>query len=366
MKLKVLQEDFVKATSVVSRFVSNRATLPVLTYILFKAENQKLFLQATNLESSISYPVGASVDEVGEIALPTRVIGDLLVNFPKGQIEIEGAREKLNLISSGFRGSISGMVASDFPIIPSSIDEGGVEIETEKLIEILNTVLYAVSKDESRPILTGVFFNFQKEKLIIAGSDGFRISINSLQLNNSKFDDLKLVIPYQFMNELIKILSISPTVKLYPKKEENQVLFEIAGITLLSRVIAGDFPDFSRIIPKTYNTTVSVDRNSLTQALKLSSVFARDSANITSFEIKENEIVISSESATNGNQVTNIDAKVVGPALKVLFNYRFVEEFVHICRSEDVVIEFNESTSAVLFKDQKNSELIHIIMPVKL
>lgn len=164
MKVQILQENFSKALTVGSRFVSNKAQLPILSNVLIKAEKTKLHLLATNLEVSFATSIGAKVTDEGSITMGARTLTDLVSNLDKGAIEIETVGEEMKITNSRFSGSFVGIPASDFPTVPESIGEHVVKVKKDDFISALSQVVFAASHDETRPILNGVLFIIEKKR----------------------------------------------------------------------------------------------------------------------------------------------------------------------------------------------------------
>ena len=172
MKLQILQENLEKAVNIASRFASAKAQLPVLGNILLSSQKSKVYVNSTNLEVSVSVQVGSKVEEEGEISIPARTISDLVSNLPKETISIESEKEQLRVSAPGFSSKILGMNSSDFPKIPTSISkEGSVSLPLKEFLEALSLTTFATSVDETRPVLTGVLFLWNKEGLTMVATD---------------------------------------------------------------------------------------------------------------------------------------------------------------------------------------------------
>lgn len=369
MKIQVLQEVLSKALSTTSRFSSPKVQLPVLANILIKTHKNKLLIAATNLDMSISISLGAKIEEEGEITIPTRTIADLVSNLKPGQLELSTDKEKVEISAPGFRSSISGMNSSDFPKIPNLIEKVDFKISPTTLQDALYKVLYSVSVDETRPALTGVLITLQKDSMILVSTDGFRLSQIKIKTPETK-KELKVILPKNILQELIRLMG-DGEVEFGYSKEEHQMLFGVENFVLTSRVIDGDFPDFERIIPKKSSVSVVADREELLRAVKLASVFARDSANIVKLELKKDSIDVIAESSQHGNQKTTVDAKVVegSDLLKdfvIGFNFRFLEDFLTCIGGDDVQVSVSDPNSPAVFLDLAEKNYLHIIMPVRM
>lgn len=366
MKLKVLQENFSKALINASRFAISKAQLPILGNIKLEAKKEKMIVSATNLEMSISISLGAQVEKEGEIAIPAKVITEIIANLQPGTISLSSEKEQLKISTNSFSSEVSGMNTSDFPVIPQKVNEKeSLILSSKNLTESLSQVTFATSIDETRPILTGVLMIFKGGGLILVGTDGFRLSQNKL-IVEGKAKLQNLVLPKGVLNEAIKLSNEKENVFFEYKKDENQVILSIDDTVLSTRVLEGEFPDYEKIIPKSSNIKINTDKEELLRAVKLASVFARDSANIVKMEVGKDNLLLSAESQSSGSQKTKIDAKVEGETLEIAFNYRFLEEFLHSVKGEEIQMEFSNSNAPGIFTDPKDKEYLHLIMPVKI
>jgi len=366
MKLNVLQENLSKALISASRFTTSKAQLPILGNIKLEAKKTKLIVSATNLEMSTSISFGAQIEKEGEIAIPAKTITEIINNLQSGTISLSSDKEQLKISCNSFSSTLSGMNTSDLPLIPQKIDEQkSFLLPKEKIKEALSQVIFATSIDETRPILTGVLMIFKGKDLILVGTDGFRLSQKHLLIEgNTKAEHL--VLPKGILGELTKTLSEKEKMLFEYKKEENQVIILVDGTILSTRVLEGEYPDYEKIIPKNSSIKINVDKEELLRAVKLSSVFAKDSANIVKLEILKDSISLFAESQSSGNQKTKIDAKVDGENLQIAFNFRFLEEFIHSIKGDEIQMEFSNPNAPGIFSDPKDREYLHLIMPVKI
>ncbi|OGM79807.1 DNA polymerase III subunit beta [Candidatus Woesebacteria bacterium RIFOXYB1_FULL_38_16] len=367
MNFRVLQNEFHKTINVASRFVSTRSQLPILENIVLKAEKTRLTIKATNLEMFLVTSIGAKVNEEGEIAVRAKILGELIANLEGEALDVVVKKEKVKLSSEGFEASIMGMNTADFPEL-SKKESDGVEIGFEDLKKVLGKVMFSVSRDDTRPVLTGVLFSFMKDELVIAASDGFRLSKNSIKLKGLVSEEKKMIIPRGVLSEFVRMeKGENESVKLGLNQKDKQVVFEFSGIVLGSRVIEGEYPDFGKIIPEKTNVKIVVGKEDLLRAVKTASVFARDSGNVVRFEIKEGEIVVVSESAKSGVQKGRVAAKIEGDVseMSISFNFRFIEEFLGVVDRDSVVMELTDSNSPGIFRVQGNDDFFHLIMPVR-
>lgn len=367
MKLQVLQESFSKALSTSLRFTSAKAQLPVLANILLSAKKNSLLISATNLEISASLSVGAKIEEEGEITVPAKTITDLVTNLERGQVTIETEKELLKITTDDFESAVSGMNASDFPAIPSSLDKEAFSVSKDVLLNALSKVVFAVSTDETRPVLTGVLAILRGSELLFVATDGFRLSQVKIKIPEVKEETV--ILPKSSLSELPRLIGESDAVDVQIKKTENQVLFGVANGVLATRTIEGEFPAFEKIIPKESLYKVNLSKDDLLRSVKLASVFARDSANVIKLEVEKGSVGFYAESARSGKQHSKIDAKVLtegNEKLTIAFNYRFLEEFLQVVEGESVDLSFTDANAPGVFMDPKDPNFLHIIMPVRI
>lgn len=371
MKLQILQENLSKALTVASRFASTKAQLPILGNILLSVQKTKVLVSSTNLEVSVAIAVGAKVEEEGEISIPSKTISEVVINLPKETINLSAEKEQLKISASNFSSTVLGMNASDFPKIPSSVGkEKAIAISKKDLVTALSQVVFATSVDETRPVLTGVLFIWNKDNLSLVATDGFRLSQKKIKVETpAEFP--RIILPKMILSEIARSGEDDGEILLDLKDKDKQIVFGVGDITLSSRLLEGEYPDFEKIIPKKSGVNVLVDKEEFLRTVKLASVFARDSANIIKIKVLKDSLKVTAESGSSGSQETKIDAKVetTDPSLasgfEIAFNYRFLEDFLHSVSGEEVKMEFSGENGPGVFTDTHDSSYLHLIMPVK-
>lgn len=368
MKANVLQEDFYTTLTTVSRFVANKATLPILSNILLKTDKTKLRICATNLEMSIMVSIGAKIEEEGEIAIPARTLVDVVANLKGGPLSLESSKEQLVLSSSSAESVLTGINTADFPAIPNEIPADAIKLPLKEAIAAISSVLFSVSTEEVRPVLTGVLFMSNAAGVRIVSSDGFRLSIKDTSLRGVSFEK-NIIVPKSVLAEIARLGKDETSVlELSLNGPSNQIVFGLSGAVISSRIIDGTFPDFNKIMPTSTNLKVAVDKLELMRCVRLASVFARDVSNVVSFHFDNASIVVSSQSGKSGTQKAVVDAKVDGDVQSVneiSYNFRFLEDFLGAIKGDEVAMEFVDKEKPGLFKDTSDPSFVHIIMPVR-
>jgi len=371
MKLSLLQENLNSALSHVSRFVSPKTHLPILSNILFSTDSGRLKLTATNLEIGINYWLGAKIETEGSFAIPSKEISEFISYLPSGKIDLILDDQRLLKLSSPKAESVfSTSPDADFPQLSSLDPSFSLELDSEILRQTVSQIAFAAATDDSRPVLTAVYCLFSPDKLTIVGTDGFRLSLKEIKMVNpldlAGKESLIYLIPSRSLVEISKLAKPNSKIKFGPTSDQNQLVFVMDDVELVSRLIEGEYPDYHRIIPESFSTKIFLNREEFAQAIKMASVFARESANVVKFSIKQNSLEISSNAPQLGQNKITIDARIEGDPLDIAFNYKFVSDYLGVASGEEVIIELNESLSPGLFRDQADPSLIHIIMPVRI
>lgn len=372
MKLIVLQENLQKAVSLSSHFISSKAHLPILGNILLKTDKSKLILSATNLETSVTTSIGAKIEKEGEITINGKTFNDIVSNLFSGSIELEVDKEQLKITSGKFKSNILGSNSADFPSLPQVARKNKFTLQAEEFKSALYKTLFAVSLDETRPILTGVLFSFLGKSLKLVATDGFRLSEVKLKAEVN-IDDLKIIIPKAVLHEITK-LEVDPSkdeigeIEVSFDKESNQIVFMIGDTILSSRIIEGDFPDYEKIIPSNSIATISMDKIDLEKAVKLASVFSRDSGNIVKLQFIDDRLLVKAESSSSGNQEMEVEIRSEDKSeveIEIMFNFRFIEDILKIIEDDEVKIVISPDNKASKFQDPKSPNFLHIIMPIR-
>ena len=372
MKFSVLQENLNTALQNVSRFVSPKTQLPILSNILFQSDQGRLKLSATNLELGINYWLGAKLEDEGSFTIPSKEITEFVSYLSAGKIDVDLNDKSLLTVNSAKASStFTTSPATDFPTSPSLDLSKAFDLDLSLLTKTVNQIVFASASDDTRPILTSVYWHFTPDQFTIAATDGFRLSVKTSKLVNplniqTDPDGFTFLVPARTLAEVVKLAKSSKTVKLGPSPDEHQLVFVLEDLELVSRLVQGDFPPFQKIIPEETATKVYLDRTELTQAIKIVSVFARESANVVKFSLKTNSIELSANAPQLGQNKVDVDARIEGAPLDIAFNFKFVSDFLNICTGDEVLIELNEPLSSAIFRDQADPEFTHIIMPVRI
>lgn len=373
MKLSCLQENLNRGLNIVGRAVATRTTLPITNNVLLAAEEGRLKLVATNLEMAISCWIGAKIEEEGSITVPARLLTEFVSSLPNDTIDINlSAQTKtLGLKCARFEARISGVDAKEFPPIPRVEDGIATKIEVEALREGINRVAFAAATEESRPVLTGVCTQFEGDTLTLAAADGFRLAVQKLSVSSAVSEKTEVIIPARTLAELNRLIGEQEEdvdITLNPNK--SQVLFRLKSAELVSQLVQGAFPNYSQLIPQSYNTRVIVNVADFLRATKTASIFARDGSGIVRLmitpgsEANPGKISVSARSEEIGDDVGEIDATVEGDDSKIAFNGKYLTDVLSVLSETQVALETTNPSSPGLIRPVGTDTYTHVVMPM--
>jgi DNA polymerase-3 subunit beta len=382
MKITCTQENLSRALSSLERAIGKQAALPILSNFLLRVENGKLKLSSTNLEIGVTTYVNAKIEGNGEIAAPVRILSNFVGNLPNGEIvtmNIQG--NTLSLESGGYNMSVRGLDPKDFPIIPEKKDGFSFVLPAQSLKTALQRISPCVSMNESRIELSGVNLLFNENEVCVAATDSFRLAEQIIQLpgaiSHKEYDEFReqnpsLILPYITIQELTRVI-VPETKEIIVTFEENQVFFDIEGVSIVSRIINGKYPDYKQILPKEFLYSAKLSHEDFLRAVRMANVFtsrANSEMEVSVFPEK-GEICIIARSSDIGENKTVIQGEISGgEPLRILFNPRYMIDGLNSLSSDKILFSLNSpSTPAGLCMVNENDvidqEYLYIAMPIR-
>lgn len=373
MRFSCLQENLTKGLSVVNRFVSPRTQLPILANILLVSAPGELKLGATNLETGISLRLGAKTDEEGEIAIPAKTLVELVGSLPAGKIDFSTEGSNLKIASQKFQAVINGMSAQEFPPFPVPAGKQKFSFKKNEFILPVSQTAFAAAGEESRPTLSGIKIFKEGKELLFVATDGYRLSLKRMSSFPAEENLPEAILPARTLTEVARILSEEKeeAVGLEIAKEGGQAIFRLSQAEIFCRLLEGQFPNFEKIIPTGFSLRCFLGREELSSAVKTAAIFAREAANIVKFKIHPSagsgsKFEVSANAPQVGENTTEIEAKIEGEDGEIAFNTRFLQDFLSVVSTEEIVFEMQGPLSPGVFKVKDDDSFLHIIMPVRL
>lgn len=349
----------------VSRSCGIHSTLPVLDNILLSCEGKRLKVAATNLEIGVIKFVAIEDGAPGEITVPGKTLVDLISGLGQSRITLESEGEILTVASGKFKASLNGISAAEFPAIPLSANPG-VGFPKDVFLSS-SRVLFASASDEGRPVLTGILVDVKDSKLDFVATDGFRLAHRQIPQPASA-PPFKSLIPKNTFEEVLRIISEQDVdeVGIAVSENQNQAVFTLGQTTVSSRLIEGQFPAWEKIIPQKIVSRALIEKDSLIQAIKLASVFAKNEANTVVLTAKKGILRLESNAKELGSQENEIEGEVEGEQIQIAFNTKFLLDAISNIPTSTVSIEFSGALSASIVKPIGEEGLEYIVMPVRL
>src|SRR5438067_3067471 len=251
MKVTCSREEFVARLGVVSRAVSTRSSVQILAGVLLRAADGELNLAATDMELSLRTSLEAQVDGEGSVVVPGRLLVDLVRLLPDNEVTIEHRAEEsvVHVTSGSSTSTLHTYAADDFPRLPDLDAVGTFTVDRESLLDTVSRVARSASRDESRPVLTGILVRFEAGKLVMAATDSYRLSVKETELSGD-IPELEAIIPARALSELARIAQAGDSIEL--GVHENQVVFTADDVWLTTRRIDGQFPNYDQVPPETF------------------------------------------------------------------------------------------------------------------
>ena len=362
MKLQVTQENLAKALGSVAKVANSRGTLPILSNVLLKTVGTRLSIAATNLDIAITQYIGSKVAEEGSITVPARLMQDFVSSLPSGVISLTLDENKLHIETEQYQSTINGISAEDYPVMPAISDGKQWSISSKVLKAGLQQVLMAASTDEARPVLTGIYVHSFEGTLYLVATDSYRLAEKKLMKTK---EEVSLLIPASALQDLLRILGDDDEL-VSVTHDDQQVLFKVGDIELVTRLIEGNYPDYRKLIPSSFATSALLKRVDLTNITKVSSLFARESAGSVTTNLDSNSQTVSIRSVASqlGENTATADASVEGDGT-ITLNSRYILDALHALGGDQTSFSFNGKLEPCVLRDPKAEDYLHIIMPLK-
>lgn len=380
MKISCTQENLNQTINIVGHIASKNSNLPILSNILIKAENKNLTFSATNLEIGITAAMRGKVESDGEFSIDAKLLSSYISLLPKERIDLELADEELKIQCQKQKTKIKGQGAADFPLIPKIDKQNPYILSVKDLKDAIYGVSFSASTSDIRPELSGVFLSFNGEELVLAATDSYRLAekkvkliSNEKQKNLTDFQGEKVIVPVKTLQEVSRILGlikedesmeVVDTVEIY--LGENQIMFVYNGVELVSRLIEGQYPDYTQIIPDKFGSKLKINTTELTKAVKVTSLFTKSGVFDVRLDYNSyNELKITSSSSQTGENTSSVDMEKSGDSGEIVLNYRYLLDGLQNIGSENIEIEITDSNNPCVIRSENNKDYLYLIMPIR-
>jgi DNA polymerase-3 subunit beta len=365
MKFKTRAEDFSLKLGLVQGISERRATMPVLSHVLLNVNKNRIGISATDLETTMSTWSPAEVSETGSIAVPARKLYEIVKELETGEIEVEEIGNhwvELRASSSVFK--IAGLPSEDFPIIPELHSDNLFSVESALLEEMISKTIFAVSPDELRRNLAGIFFEEAGGKsLRLVATDGHRLSLVEKNIDSRVKFGKGFVVPKKGVAELRKVLKLSDKVRI--GAGDNFFMAEGEDIILIARLIDADFPDYRQVTPEVTKATLTLDRSEFLKALKRVSILSSEKTRSVKFIISKGGMTLISVSPEVGEAKETVPLDYSGDPIELGFNARYLMDVLEVITGEKVQIGLIDELSPAVLKPEGDEVYLSVIMPMR-
>jgi DNA polymerase III subunit beta len=364
VKISSSKDELVSALSAVSRAVSTRSTVQVLSGILVRAEGDRVELAATDMELSLRLPLEAEVEGGGAVVVPGRLLVDLARLLPEGGVTLEHRPEEAVLEVTGGP-SVSRLhtySAEDFPKLPDAESAQTFAVDRAAFLETVAKVARASSRDESRPVLTGILVRFEGGRLVMAATDSYRLSVKETELEAAEAQELEAIVPARALAELSRIAADAD--ELQVGVQENHVVFSAGGVWLTTRRIDGQFPNYKQLIPETFEHEVTLPREEFLEVVRRTSVMAQRNSPIR-LRFAEGEVTVSAQTQDVGEARETLPIAFTGEELEIGFNPEFLRDGVESVDSDEVQLRLISPLRPGLIR-AADENFSYLIMPIRL
>ena len=369
---------FGRKLALVSRGVSARSTIQLLGGILLEAADGALRLSATDMEISIQTVSPAEVEGEGRVVIPARIFNDIVRSLPAGNftLEYDGSEGTVRLAAGENEYTIRTYAADDYPKLPQFEAEGSFRMPGDSLVETVEKVSRSYSRDETRPVLTGILISFEDARVRMVTTDSYRLSIKETELGSTPFEGSReAIIPARAMTEVSRIFSGSDETDVEVSLSENQALFRIGDVVFGTRLIDGNFPEYRRLLPTGFEREISVSREDLMGTLRRVNLFAqRQTPPVpVSLSFSEGSVEVIVKNGDVGEAHERLPANSEDDFL-ISFNPGYLLDGVSAIDTEKVKFKLNEALKPGLIVPGENGEengdagepdFLYLIMPMR-
>ena len=365
MKITATRQALLDALLIASRAVSARAALQALSGIHLSADGSPR-LRATDMELGLDVALDGEAEGGGQIVLPGRLLVEVARSLPDGQVSLElrEAERDVELTAGSSRFHLRTLPADDFPRFPET--EGDpVELPAQALQETIARVARAASRDEARPVLTGVLVTVDGTELTMVATDSYRLAVKRTELESGVAEPLEANIPARALRELARLIEAAPEEPLRVWLTRNQAIFRVGQTSLNSRLIDGQFPNYRQLLPESFEHEVKLPRTELLEVTRRVSQLAQRNAALR-MSFSDGELVVSAETPDLGDAREAIPAPFSGELLEIGFNPEFVRDGLESIDAEEVVVKLISPLRPGLLEPADSDDFSYLVMPIRL
>jgi DNA polymerase-3 subunit beta len=363
LRITCTKDELAQALGVVSRALSTRTSVQILSGVLLEARGGELRLAATDMELSLRASVSAQIEGDGAMVLPGKTLVDIARLLPGDEVTIEHRpTESVVHVTAGSASyTLNTYNPEDFPRLPELDAVSTFSVERESLLETIQRVARAASRDESRPVLTGVLVQFGAGKLVMAATDSYRLAVKETSFNGT-VPDLEAIVPSRALQELTRIAGSGDEVEI--GVQENQVLFSTDGVWLTTRRIDGQFPNYRQLLPESFEHELTLPRGELLDVIRRASVMIQRATPLQ-LRFAEGELTVVARTHEVGESRESLPVGYTGDPLEIGFNADFLRDGLELLDSDDVRVKLISPLRPAVIQGE-GDDFTYLVMPIRL
>lgn len=363
MKLSINQSELMNALTIVSKGISQRSTMPILSGVYLESRGDEINFQTTDLEMSVQYTCTALIDEPGRAVLPGKLFIDIVKNLPDAAVHIETLDDGTVITCESSSFSIRTLNAADFPGFPQVLPEQQITIPFDMFSSMARKVSRVVSKDESRMILTGVLISVEEDVLKLVATDSYRLAVTEYLLEQSS-ENFNAVLAGSFISDLSSLPKTGDDISF--ALAENQIVVTYAGTVFVNRRIEGKYPNYKQLIPSSFITRCVVGRNAFSSAVKRASLLDSSGSQVKLSVNTSTQTIQLTTTQEVGTTQEMIRAQIEGEDVEIGFNSFYVNDGLSAMDSSEVVLELQGSLKPGIIKGLGDEKYLYLVMPVRI
>jgi DNA polymerase-3 subunit beta len=363
LRISCAQDELAQALGVVSRALSTRTSVQILSGVLLEARGTELRIAATDMELSLRASISAEIEGDGAIVLPGKTFVDIARLLPGNDVTIEHRpTESVVHVTAGSAAyTLNTYSPEDFPRLPELDAVSTFTVERESLLETISRVARAASRDESRPVLTGILVQFGGGKLVMAATDSYRLAVKETAFAGT-VPDLEAIVPGRALQELARIANSGDEVEI--GVQENQVLFSTDGVWLTTRRIDGQFPNYRQLLPESFEHELVIPRVELLEVIRRASVMIQRSTPLQ-LRFAEGELTVIARTHEVGESKESMPIGFAGEPLEIGFNADFLRDGLELLDSDDVRVKLISPLRPAVIQGE-GDDFTYLVMPIRL
>ena len=358
------KQDLQDAILIAQKAITGKSTITILEGILIKAQGNTLTLIGSDKDISIETKLAADIKQPGEIVIDSKIFGEIIRKLPNDKVTIETLDNntvQITCLKSVF--NIVYMDADQFPELPKINENQIFSIPQSTLKNMIKGTSFAITQDESRPILQGILFEVNDGHLNLVALDGYRLAVRTELLDTS--NSINAVIPGKTLIEVAKILEDSDE-NVNITFTTNHILFSLENTKVISRLLEGEYIKYNSLLPQEYKLLVNIKRQDLQNGIERASLMSTDSnSNLIKLNIESDTIIITSNSQL-GKVREEVAIDLQGESLQIAFNSRYILDILKNMEAEEIIMEFTSSVSPCILKDKESDKCKYLVLPVRL